>query len=520
MGGLKKRYWVLLIGLIYLIGVGFTLYAKFVQRPDLFSSPTASRNVPLYEESDVGLLQAIDYETDEGRPTSERFAKPKIVLGDDHDYMATWPDEPVGTEVMEAEDWSSGLLGDDALELVAFATWVPGAEDDVAALASDPDARIPLTYRDPAGLEEVSLEALGVPSELHGLKWPEEYELPRLRLIFRAPTMEVVRIDESIGGDPETEAQTAYELEQLAREKLMTEQVGEWIAYDLLLLIWHDRPMQVRLSVLTGEPVVQSLPPILGEEVVFGDQLRVQWLMDHRGGLRQESDEKSGFSPLDPAEKAAFETLPEDTTAWLDNSEPDAETLLPWSILRMSSRNQTRHLGWRQADGRLNWEFDYLTVSDSVKLLKIQREPSPEPLELVFVPSRAEVVFEIAGLPDLPNPREVEDLFEVKIPRLTLPESDTEERLLQVVALATQQSWEIDERWNNGNAPPELPVDRTFRHTTPQALINWYLDHTPGAKVEHDEAGLRLLVNQSEGGVWQQIKAWFDEKTGWIGYYF
>lgn len=517
----KKRYWVLLIALVYSIGVGFAVFSKVIQNPDLASSPDVSRNVPTYRKSRIGILEPIEYRVKEARPASVPFGEPIFTPGKADDFVIHWPDDPDVKQKDEAEDWSRHLLGDDALDLVAFATWTPQADDDLTRFKEDPDFRIPLTFREPETLEKIDPDALQIPPELRGLAPPQKYEIPRIRLLFRAPTIEHPRIVEANGGDTGTEARTTFELEELDREIQATNGIGDWIAYDMALLIWHDRPLQVRLNVLTGEPTFAQLPADPKAEVVFGaDQLRVQWVSEQLSDLTN-NNEINDFKFADGTPEVDWSTLREEQPLWLYHWEREPGDREPdlHSILRISSGNQIKHLGWRHREGHIEWDWGYESGTDEITLRTVPSEEAAQPLELVFVPSQAEVVFDISGLPDLPNPRDIVDLFDATIPRITLPEDEPEERLLQLISIATQQNWDIDELWGD-SMPEAMPEDRTFRDTTPQKLLDWYLDHTSTATVEHDEAGLVLNFNQSEGGTWTAIKAWFQTKIEYLGYYF
>lgn len=57
-----------------------------------------------------------------------------------------------------------------------------------------------------------------------------------------------------------------------------------------------------------------------------------------------------------------------------------------------------------------------------------------------------------------------------------------------------------DEAW-----PSSMPDDRTFRNTTPQLLLNWYLKTSSEAFIEQDTDRHLLLVNQDEETFWTKV---------------
>ena len=86
---------------------------------------------------------------------------------------------------------------------------------------------------------------------------------------------------------------------------------------------------------------------------------------------------------------------------------------------------------------------------------------------------------------------------------------DTETQLLGFIGVGAQLAWKSSERWDD-HPPSDMPADRTFRDTTPQALLDWYLDHTPGARVRYDPDGLVLHINEEESDWWSRMKEIFQ----------
>lgn len=132
----KRRKRGLIIGLAALLiwAIGAVIVVTFVvlRPPDFSGPPNASRDVPNYDDdSPVGLLEQLSLPPRSGRPAAEPFVKPIRIDGTHDDFVLHWQ----GEEEIDAENlperMATGLLGDDAIELVAFATWMPEADDKI-----------------------------------------------------------------------------------------------------------------------------------------------------------------------------------------------------------------------------------------------------------------------------------------------------------------------------------------------------------------------------------------------------
>jgi len=192
---------------------------------------------------------------------------------------------------------------------------------------------------------------------------------------------------------------------------------------------------------------------------------------------------------------------------------PDTdEAPAPLVIARTSSpRYLADHCGRISAEGVI-WEWDEKDKEEGVAIVSLPASDSAsDPLRLVFLPHVAELTFSLAGLPDMPNPRSTGDLFDCVLPRITLPEDldDAETQLLGFIGVSAQLAWESNNRWDD-HPPDNMPEGHTFRDTTPQALLDWYLDHTPGAWVRYDPDGLVLHLNEEESDWWGRLKEGFQ----------
>ena len=142
--------------------------------------------------------------------------------------------------------------------------------------------------------------------------------------------------------------------------------------------------------------------------------------------------------------------------------------------------------------------------------------PTGAPLRFVFLPKVTELVFEIPGLPDQPNPGNAENLFEITLPRITLPENpDTaEDHLLGLASVAAEVEFDIDNLWDD-EVPDDFPADRTFRNQSPKDLLHWYLKATPGSRIRYDEAENLIFFNEEKDSWWTRFTEWLDYQ-GWF----
>ncbi|NNE91338.1 MAG: hypothetical protein HKN23_06795 [Verrucomicrobiales bacterium] len=522
----KKRVWlkwILAIVGIYLFGVVVAVALALTGVPDLHSSPTDTRNVYTFKEGRLGLLEPSRPKPKDERPGSVEMVKPVIIPGKAKTDLYDWRNEPEMEPKPRPDRWASGLLGDDKLELVAFATWHPQPDDDIE---SDTKWQADAVFRDAKTLEvwpEEKLNELGVPSEFRKVTPPKRYPTPKIRLLFRSSGMEYVRFTRGKGADQVTEAVVTYDLKSLSEPEPNFSTIDGWSRLDMALLIYHDAPLKFFVGVLTGEPQTAELEQTLGAQVHFGEALRVQWLSLH-DGLVYGRPRYSDFEPAASVPKAEIEEIKKrDQTystdqGWIIRVETQQPryTWEPVTLVRGNSDDYlTNHLGWVRENGTVEWEWDEESGTPEVQLFSTVQAADPsKPLKLVFLPKVTELEFELPGLPDVPNPGEVPDLFDIVIPRLTLDEDfeSAEDELFGMIGVATQTTWSHSNIWDE-TPPDEFPADRTFRNMTPQQLLEFYRSVTPGSKIRYDEAEKSIEFNEDEDTWLDRLKEWIYSNT-------
>jgi len=509
----SKRTKGCLIGgiLLYALLAAIILLVMNFQRQDFHSAATASRDTYGFKDGHFGLLEPADRNTRASWPATKPMREPARFEGDKGTFLYDFSKEIKPGTVTPPSAWAESFLGDDAVELVAFATWIPGPDDPIENQAW----MTPLTLRDPVTLEPISASRrseLGLPDSFASFLPPRLYQTPLLRLVFRTRGMPYPRATRLEGGDARTGAQVTYHLKEEGDGSARHEVSGEWLRIDTDLLLWHDTPLKCQVRFLTGEPEILELPSRPGAEITFGDRLRLQWLT----ATNEAMEVDSWFQVFEPAPSLS-EAEKNDIRKLVNPSSGRRDRLVAFSpkdpplasarvYVRASSRTYlVDHCGIVDGSG-VFWGWDDDQTNDGVLIASIQDKAPGSPMRLVLVPSMTEWTGEIPGLPDMPNPRTTEDLFDCVLPRITVPEDldDAETQLLGYIGVGAQLAWKSTERWEQ-HPPTDLPADRTFRNTSPQQLLDWYLDHTPGAYVRYDEEDLTLHFNEEEGSWWKRM---------------
>lgn len=512
--------------LAYLAIAAVLVGAKLVEREDMHSSPAVSRDTPDYRSGSLGILKDATRTIREAIPATEEMPVPGMWPGIDDSFLLGWDEQRYrdGSPGTPPDPWVAGLEGDDELEFVAYGTWFPRPDDP---LPEDEPKSFSFTFRHPETLEPVSaeqLEDMGVPASMTRMEPPREYHTPRLRLLLRARGMEFVRCNGINVGDSRTSARVGYDLERLNEMESRSASSGEWTSVDAALLIWHDSPLLCKVEVLTGEPRFASLPRKFGEQVAFDESLRVQWLAESDASFDAEDGAHASFTPDESrtgegskGSGLALEDFsgPGNQVSYLLKKEPEDESSGPVSLVRASSSTLLEeHCAILGPEGPA-WTWDRLDETGRVMIAEggMEAIPPGDTLELVFLPHRTELDFPIAGIPDAPNPRGIGDLFEAKIPRITLDSNlgNAESHLIGYISVATQVEWDSSRRWDD-HPPTNLPDDFTFRNETPQSLLNWYLDNTRGSFAIYEEERQVILVNEREEGWWsdflEKVQRW------------
>ena len=109
----------------------------------------------------------------------------------------------------------------------------------------------------------------------------------------------------------------------------------------------------------------------------------------------------------------------------------------------------------------------------------------------------------------MPNPSDSEDLFDIRLPRITLGSDRDETQFLGYIAVASQVGWDTETKWSD-HPPRNMPSDKTFRNESPQTLMNWYLDNTPTSHVRFNDSRLVLHINEEKDSWWNEVMSFIQ----------
>ena len=119
----------------------------------------------------------------------------------------------------------------------------------------------------------------------------------------------------------------------------------------------------------------------------------------------------------------------------------------------------------------------------------------------MFLPEKARAIFEIPSLKGMPNPSNMHNLFDVRIPRLFIPkdegiETDPGFIILNVISGATQTELEIATM--NVFDEPDGFTPHFFTDVTPRQLMEKYLEHSEDSYVFVDRYEHRINFHRPE----------------------
>ncbi|NRB73231.1 MAG: hypothetical protein HRU46_02620 [Verrucomicrobiales bacterium] len=509
------------------LGIGIGIYAVLsavlitvvlLHHEDFHSPPAESRSAYGYTESRLGLFKDFSTDVEQQRPAAEEMDIPNRWEGKGDSFVVEWEDRKILDPGVAPDPWLDELADDQEVEFIAYGIWVPQPDDPL----NDEDWRPRPTFRTADGstvLSDEDLAELGVPEALLSLPAPSDYHTPRLSLLLRTKNFEYVRFNDVRAGDQRTGAKVTYDLESLG-EQDRSDTEGEWTRLDAALLLWHDTPLTVKATVLTGEASTQEIQTRLGEQIVFGDRLRIQWI----GSTKDDPSVNNYISDFTPAK-----SVPPQKAKQLKKHDPYSGStrranifqiraeakppLLPSLVVRASSNDYLQdHCGLVTEDG-IEWDWDYDEEDDDMYFASLNVPAPKDKATFVFIPNTTILEFEIPALPDMPNHSDPEDLFDITLPRITLGSDRDETQFLGYIAVASQVGWDTDTKWKN-HPPKNMPLDNTFRNESPQTLMNWYLDNTPTSHVRFDESMLVLHINEEKDSWWDSVVAWFQAIGG------
>jgi len=242
---------------------------------------------------------------------------------------------------------------------------------------------------------------------------------PQLRLLFRKHNLPATQLLADQVFDARTKASV---IGALAPRIVETEGL---LRIDYPLGIWHDTELSVALDLACGNPIFSDLPLESGGQVQIGDIARLQLAAVLQGSVQEQRWSKAHPDRV------------------IDEFEVDPTRPGATLVLRFSSESYAPHCALRSiASDTYHWLKDGAQEerwADPRLMPLSNAEAEAEVLKVIFYPNRQRVWFHLPSLPQMPNPRDIADLYEVKIPRAGLfSDWDTQEQLKLMVQAATE----------------------------------------------------------------------------------
>lgn len=288
-------------------------------------------------------------------------------------------------------------LGDDRVAVLeAFALTHPGAPD-------------PPPWRDPVSLAEIAPQQLQDRGALPFLlKARRSLQSPVLSLLFRAEgSLLVPHLDATEARDARTDATVSWDGPDVNREM----NANGWTQIAIPLGIWHDTPLQLHLNFVASE---QKLLPL-----EFTEETKVFSIMDpfHAEISERETVRKDGmFAGLSIAMRRAVKSGKKEAT-YVGQFSKSRES--PGFFLRGAESEYTAI--WKNQP-----KMDVRGTLSRADPLMFQfqfgagQDTNIRSIEAIHQSGISKFVFEIPGLPEMPNPRHIENLFDVWIPKEAL----------------------------------------------------------------------------------------------------
>lgn len=345
-----------------------------------------------------------------------------------------------------------------------------GQKIRVAAISLSVPGQAAGPWRDPATLEKIAVRQLPVPDELLEIAEPEQ--TPALNLLFHAegPDGFSARAEFFQVFDERTGARIGFR----NQTRKFRPTIGDWTLVRIDLNIWHDTPIGIQIDWLRGEPSVNTLnetsPGIWGiRSGEVGIEVFPSWFATLQTA---EVSETHQFALI-------FE--PPDGLAWTEWFEHP-----PFRVAGMTGTTQVGR--WPSTSQNLRFEG------------------TPKSVRLAQLPDSKSVWLPIPGLPDMPNGRGLENLFDARIPF-----AKTREPIL-LAARAAELTIAGDP------IPLSVPEFQEYRDTTVGEILRIQAETPPFRRIEIREDANALHISQGEAPLLHKLKSWWKAKAPrWLG---
>lgn len=301
--------------------------------------------------------------------------------------------------------WELG--GDTRIHFEAISLSIPGMRDG--------------PWREPENLAELGDQQLPAP-----VGWGES---PVLNLLFRAegPEHFAAHASEVWTFDSRTSARigvSVYGSPGFEMNMSEDESGRNWTLLSIPVGIWHDTPVDVTLEWGAGIPILSQLDPM---------QCTTAWFLDV-GDARIHAF-------IDPT----FDTMLDQNRTWRETREarlePGSAKTHWFGMLDLDQPNDSRFGLAIRAEGQTEWVFEWFEGARSrwdrlgfstAQARGLRFSGTPKEVAALRLPDSFPARLRIPGMPDMPNGRDIENLFDVRIPEVTTEDAS------EVVARATE----------------------------------------------------------------------------------
>ncbi|MFT5465453.1 MAG: hypothetical protein ACI8UO_000548 [Verrucomicrobiales bacterium] len=380
----------------------------------------------------------------------------------------------IGAETIRGKNGVAKLPGDLDLRLVAAALFVPN-------YSPRPQFFDPTTGKD---LSRQQLLALS--EDARDFQPNVLLSMPTLRLIFDGSAAPLVRDRTNFVFDARTKWLVAHGGPIDSKDG--------FVVTDIQISLWHDTELDVVLDVPCGNPESVPIPRTVGEQIAIGESIRVQVGGFGAGRVKALDQRGLTFDVVGNPETEGFVIARISPSIWAKQcqigivGEPPAER------------------AWLESVPR----FQPATISRPVD------EISEDDLQIFWYPKRARVWFRVAAIPAMPNPRSVRNLFNVRIPQVTVNDREGFEAMLKLAADATQHDDTSDGiywRYGVGEGPPAGYFPRRWENVKASQLLSEMLKFHQKGNVRIDNQKQYLIYEELEEKTWwQDTKSWFRER--------
>ena len=305
--------------------------------------------------------------------------------------------DPRFVEQEAGQDQAVDLPGRGRLKLAAFAVSIPGIHDSADRLL----------WRDPTSLKPIGGQQLLAPGLNHNANTLRS--APQLSLLFSAENgLPFACATEIHAFDARTDALLSFGTQSDGLQS----HADTWTRIDLPIGVWHDTSVKIGLNVLCGEAEILSIGDSREAEGAGAGGFKIRIAPPTTIDIRQ----------IDPVNQSLGEVIDQVPLA-----EVTTESVAHRDHFRLTAmRNGSTCVvnpGW--------------TPGTRIDLIAVAVDENDQ-LGCVYFPNEVRAWFEIAGLPDMPNGPDLRNLFEARIPEITIGEGTLRKGLIYAICDATQ----------------------------------------------------------------------------------